>query len=36
MIRHVIAGVKKKNRETSREKWLKWWNNNKKIINDCI
>ena len=24
-----VAGVKKKNRETSRIKWLKWWSDNK-------
>jgi hypothetical protein len=24
-----VAGVKKKNRETSRTKWLSWWNKNK-------
>ncbi len=25
---YFVAGVKKKNRETSRIKWLNWWNNN--------
>ncbi len=26
---YFVTGVKKKQREDSRKKWLKWWNNNK-------